>query len=256
LAHIVKFLFAIGLALLSGQLFAQRLSGMVVDKTTNLPVVHATVSIPAQTVFTTAIGQFSLSNVHKGDPVTVSCMGYKTYVSALFALNSDTTRIYLEPSVVSLKNVTIRSHRNANTDSINLRKQFASVFDYKKPTIMDAFITHSPYKYTPNDYITSTNNTTTLLSVNLLAVLDLLNRNNAPVSKLQKTLIKDEQYTYVDHAFSKQKVTEITHLKGDSLENFMDKYRPTVADARSMSDYEMLIYIKKSYREFETSSKK
>lgn len=239
----------IGLTLASLQLSAQHLSGVVMDRSTNLPIAHATVNTPSQTVFTSVIGQFTLSNVHKGDRVTVTCIGYKTYFSAFYLLNSDTTRIYLEQNVVSLKNVTIMSKRNANTDSINLRKQFSSVFDYKGTTVKDAFITRST-KYIPYNYINAPNNATTLLSVNLLEVLDLLNRNNAPMSKLQKTLIKDEQYNYVDQVFSKQKIIELTHLKGDSLQTFMDKYRPSLSQAKSMNDYEMLLYIKKSYGEF------
>ena len=249
MAHTVKFLFAIGLTFFSGQLFAQQLSGVVIDRSTNLPVAHATVSIPAQTVFTSVTGQFSLSNVHKGDPMSVSCVGYKTYLAAVNTINSDTARIYLAPRAVPLKNVTIMSRRPANTDSINLRKQFASVFDYKGTTVKDAFITRST-KYVPYNYIDAPNNATTLLSINLLEVLDLLNKNNAPVSKLQKTLTKDEQYDYVDRVFSKQKVIEITHLKGDSLENFMDKYRPALSQAKSMNDYDVMLYIKKSYGEF------
>ena len=43
---------------------------------------------------------------------------------------------------------------------------------------------------------------------------------------------------------------EITHLKGDSLQTFMDKYRPSVADAKTMTDYEVMLYIKKCYGEF------
>ncbi|MDB5142376.1 MAG: hypothetical protein JWQ66_1089, partial [Mucilaginibacter sp.] len=127
---------------------------------------------------------------------------------------------------------------------------FAPVFNYKGTTIKDAFITRDPYVYKWDDFITSTNNATTLVSVNLLSVFDLLNKNNAPVSKLQKTLIREEQYNYVSQVFSKQKVTEITHLKGDSLQTFMDKYRPSAADTRSMSDYDVMMYIKKCYAEF------
>jgi hypothetical protein len=152
--------------------------------------------------------------------------------------------------------VTVKAKRNANTDSIRLRREFASVFNYKGTSIKDVFITHDPYVYKWNDFITSTNNATTLLSVNLFSVLDLLNRNNAPVSKLQKTLVREEQYNYVSLVFSKQKVTEITHLKGDSLQIFMDKYRPSVADAKTMTDYEMMIYIKKCYAEFIKPPKK
>jgi len=97
---------------------------------------------------------------------------------------------------------------------------------------------------------------TTLLSVNLISVLDLLNKNNAPVSKLQQTLLKDEQDEYVDRVFSRQKVMELTHLKRDSLQNFMDKYRPSSKAAHTMNDYDVMIYIKKCYTEFKNPIEK
>lgn len=247
---IIKHSITFSLTIFSFHLFAQRITGIVVDKNTMLPIAHATVSISSQTTFTSATGQFTLTAIHNGDQVKVSCIGYKPYNSAFYALGQDTIRIYLEQSAISLKNVTIKAKRNANADSLRLRKEFASVFNYKGTSFKDAFITRNPYAYVPNDYITSTNNTTTLISVNLLSVIDLLNKNKVPVSKLQKTLIREEQYNYVDQVFSKQKVTEITKLKGDSLQTFMEKYRLSIADARSMTDYEVMIYIKKCYAEF------
>ena len=60
----------------------------------------------------------------------------------------------------------------------------------------------------------------------------------------------DEENTYVDRTFSKQRITELTNLKGDSLLNFMDDYRPTISQAKKMTDYDMVIYIKKSYADF------
>jgi hypothetical protein len=246
----IKLLFTLSFTLLSFQLFAQHISGIVVDKNTLLPIAHATVSIPSQTVLTSAAGQFTLIGMHNGDPLKVSCVGYRSYNASFYALVSDTIRIYLEQSIIALKDVAIKAKRNANTDSIRLRKEFVSVFNYKGTSIKDAFITRDPYVYKWDDFITSTNNATTILSVNLLSVVDLLNKNNAPVSKLQKTLIREEQYNYVSQVFSKQKVTEITHLKGDSLQTFMDKYRPSAADTRSMSDYDVMMYIKKCYAEF------
>jgi hypothetical protein len=245
-----KLLFTLGLTIFSFQLFAQQLSGIVVDKNTLLPIAHTTVSIPSQTVFTTVAGQFTLTNIHKNDTVRISCIGYKPHYLVFEKPVSDTIRIYLEPNVTALKSVVIIGKHDPKADSIRLRKEFAPVFNYKSTTIKDAFITRDPYVYKWNDFITSTNNATTILSVNLLSVFDLLNRNNAPVSKLQKTLVRQEQYNYVSQVFSKQKVTEITHLKGDSLQTFMDKYRPSVADAKTMSDYEVMIYIKRCYAEF------
>jgi hypothetical protein len=163
---------------------------------------------------------------------------------------SDTIRIYLEQAVTPLNSVVIIGKRPSNTDSIKLRKEFAPVFNYKGTTFKDVFIPNSTNILPYNDFITSTNNMTTLLSVNLLQVVDWLGKNKAPPSKLQHILLKDEQINYVDQVFSKQKVTELTRLKDDSLQTFMDKYRPSAATARTMSDYEVMIYIKKCYAEF------
>jgi len=231
-------------------MYAQRLSGIVLDRNTLLPIPHTTISTLKQSVFTSALGQFTITNLHKGDTIRITCVGYKSHYMVFSQPVSDTIRIYLEQTVTPLNSVVIIGKRPSNTDSIKLRKEFAPIFNHKDATIKDAFITRSPGVYYPNDYITSTNNFTTLLSVNLLSVLDLLNKNNAPVTKLQKTLIRDEQSNYVDQVFSNQKVTELTKLKGDSLQIFMNKYRPSIADARSMSDYEVMIYIKKCYKEF------
>ncbi|HEY4194377.1 MAG TPA: hypothetical protein VGM63_02500 [Mucilaginibacter sp.] len=250
LAKNVKILFTLGLTIFSFQLFAQQLRGIVLDKNTLLPIPHTTVSTSSQIVSTSFTGLFTLTKIHKNDTVRISCVGYKPHYLVFEKPLSDTIRIYLEPNVTALKSVVIIGKRDPKADSLKFRKDFAQVFDYKAPTFKDAFITRDPNVYKWNDFITSTNNATTILSLNLLSVLDLLNKNNAPVSKLQKTLVREEQYNYVSTVFSKQKVTEITHLKGDSLQTFMDKYRPSVADAKTMTDYEVMIYIKKCYREF------
>ena len=232
-------------------LYAQRLNGIITDRNTLLPIAHVTISTPHQTLFTSALGQFTLSDLHKGDTIKVSCIGYKSHFLVFSQPVSDTIRIYLEQTVTSLKSVVIIGKRCANADSIRLRKEFAPVFNYNGTTIKDAFITHSPYDaYKYNDFITSPHNMTTLLSVNLLQVMDWLGKNKAPTTKLQRVLLKDEQINYVDQVFSRQKVVELTHLRGDSLQNFMDKYRPSAATVRSMNDYEVMIYIKKSYTEF------
>ncbi len=246
----IKILITFFFALFSLPAFAQKLSGIVLDRNTLLPVAHATAATRTQTVFTTVLGQFNLANVNKGDTVRISCVGYKPHLLVFAQPVSDTIRMYLEPNVTALKSVVIIGKRDPKADSLRLRKDFATVFEHKNATVKDAFITRDPYVYKPNDYITSTNNATTLVSVNLLSVLDLLNGNKAPVSKLQKTLLKEEEYDYIDRKFSKQKVTEITHLKGDSLQTFMDKYRPTSTEAKKMTDYEVMVYIKKCYGEF------
>jgi len=232
-------------------LYAQQLSGRVLDRNTLQSIPHATIITPKQTTFTSDKGLFTVYNLRRGDTIKITFVGYKPHFLVYSQKVTDTIPVYLEQTVTSLKSVVIIGKRPSNTDSVKLRKEFAPVFNYKGTTFKDVLMSNSSYIKPYNDFITSTHSTATLLSVNLLQVFDWFGKNKTPTSKLQKTLLKDEQMNYVDQVFSKEKVVELTHLKGDSLQNFMDKYRPSAGVARTMSDYEMMIYIKKCYGEFE-----
>ena len=231
-------------------LYAQKLSGLVLDRNTLLPIQHTTIITPKQIAFTSAKGLFTVYDLRRGDTIKITCVGYKSYLLVYSQKVNDTIPVYLEQTATSLKSVVIIGRRPSNTDSIKLRKEFAPVFAYQGTTFKDVFMPNSSYIKPYNDFITSTHSTATLLSVNLLQVIDWLGKNKTPTSKLQQTLLRDEQSNYVDQVFSRPKVIELTHLKGDSLQTFMDKYRPSAANARSMSDYEVMIYIKKCYAEF------
>lgn len=231
-------------------LHAQQLSGRVLDRNTLQSIPHATIATSKQTTFTSEKGLFTIYNLRRGDTIKITFVGYKSHFLVYSQKVTDTIAIYLDQMVTSLKSVVIIGKRPSNTDSIKLRKEFAPVFNYKGTTFKDVFMPNSNNILPYNDFITSTNNMTTLISVNLLQVVDWLGKNKTPTSKLQQTLLRDEQNNYVDQVFSRQKVVELTHLKGDSLQNFMDKYRPSAGTARTMNDYEMMIYIKKCYWEF------
>ena len=88
------------------------------------------------------------------------------------------------------------------------------------------------------------------MSVNVLAVASLLSKNKDHTTKLQQILLNDEETTYVDRRFSKEKITSLTNLKGDSLLDFMADYRPAIKAIKKMTDYDLIKYIRSSYREF------
>jgi hypothetical protein len=236
-------------------LHAQQLNGRVLDHNTQQSIPHATIITPKQTTVTSDKGLFTVDGLRRGDTIKITFVGYKPHFLVYSQKITDTIPIYLEQTVTSLKSVVIIGKRPSNTDSIKLRNEFGSVFNYKGTAFKDIFMSNSSYIKPYNDFITSTHSTATLVSVNLFQVLYWLGRNKTPTSKLQKTLIKDEQTNYIDQVFSRQKVVELTHLKGDSLQKFMDKYRPSAGVARTMSDYEMMIYIKKCYGEFVNCSR-
>ena len=220
------------------------------DRNTSQSIPHATIVTPKQTTVTSEKGLFTVYNLHRGDTIKVTFVGYNPHFLVYSQKETDTIPVYLEQTVTSLKSVVIIGKRPSNTDSVKLRKEFSPVFNYKGTTFKDVFMSNSSYIKPYNDFITSTHSTATMVSVNLLQVIDWLGKNKSPTTKLQQVLLKDEQNNYVDQVFSRQKVVELTHLKGDSLQNFIDNYRPSAGVARTMSDYEMIIYIKKCYGEF------
>lgn len=238
------------LLLLPITVFAQYISGRVIDAETGLPVVYASVSLSNQSTVTSYSGQFNLNNLNKGDTIRVRCIGYRSYKIAVSNVHSDTLTIYLHQGSIMLRDVNIRARHNYKQDSINLRKQFASTFDYKAPTFKDMFATVDPYIYVPYDYITSPNNATMVVNVNLLSVVSLLSKKKAPQSKLQHTLLEDEANNYVDQRFTKERITAVTGMKGDSLTAFVMLYRPATEQTNKMNDYQMMLYIKKCYAEF------
>jgi hypothetical protein len=232
------------------RLFAQHLSGTVIDRFTKLPVAYANITVGYLSLSASITGKFILTDIKQGDVVTISSIGYKPYNFTYNTAEPDTLTVYLEQLSIVLKDVTIRSKHDAKLDSIRNRNDFASIFAYKKPTIKDIFITKSPYVYVPYNYINAPNSTASIVSVNMLSVIGLLSKNKTPESKLQKELLDDEESNYIDRTFSKQKVISITNLKGDSLHDFMDEYRPTLKQVKKMNDYELGLYIRKSYAEF------
>jgi hypothetical protein len=253
----LKLTLTVILMLLSINLFAQRIKGIVIDKTTYLPVSNAFISTQASKSISNQEGKFVIANVKPGDTLRISSIGYKPFRLVVSFLKFDTLRCYVDPDATILSEVKIRARRNAKADSLRNRREFASAFAYHGTTIKDAFITHSPYDaYIPYDYITSPHSAATILSVNLLSVIDMLGKNKAPQSKLQKILLKDEEDDYVDRFFSPEKVSSLTNLKGDSLQNFMNQYHPDIKKVKKMSDYDMVSYIKKSYAEYRKSGSK
>lgn len=154
---------------------------------------------------------------------------------------------------ILLDEVTITGLRNYKADSMRLRKEFSSAFNYKPPSFKDIFIARNQHSNVPAPYYKAAGSTASIVSVDVLSIFGLLGKNKAPKSKLQRTLLAKENADYIDQIFSMEKVSELTGLQHDSLQIFMQKYRPSIMDAKKMTAYELLLYIKKSYQEYSTS---
>jgi hypothetical protein len=230
----------------ASRLMAQQFIGTVMNKITNRLVAYATISSTHEMAVTAADGKFTLFNIKFNDTIRVTSIGYQAYTFTVYHIHTDT--IYIEPEVIQLANVNIFTGPNYKADSLKTRKDYASVFNYQKPALKDFLKTNLPSSIA--DHGPALNSDNDFGGLNLLAIASLFGRNKTSEAKLQKQLQDDEEAKYIDHRFSKSKVEIITHMQGDSLQDFMDTYRPTITGLKQMTDYELIIYIKDSYAYF------
>ncbi|MBS7563643.1 hypothetical protein KHS38_04430 [Mucilaginibacter sp. Bleaf8] len=239
------------LVFFTARVCAQSISGMVIDRNTKLPVAGARIATGYQTVGTNGAGYFHLTTAHAGDTVYITGKGYKPYQSVLhFRSPGDTIKFYLDRASIILQPVTVTGKHNATLDSLKTRREFSSVLAQKASILKEGFITRNPYQYTPYDNLTAPNNTTTMVSFNALSLLNLFSKKKSETSRLQKTILKDEESNYLDRTFSKQLVNRATGLQGDSLQQFMTLYRPTTQKLKSMTQYDLIMYVKDCYKSF------
>jgi hypothetical protein len=219
--------------------YGQKIKGTVSDKSTKQPVSGALVSLGSSKTYTNTLGEFAIAATDLNDSLKISHFAYKIY-STLPSRAIIYLHIELEPKIITLKEVTVRSRREDafKKDSIENRMAYAKQFNYKGPTLEDALTGNADKQ--PGD----------LISLNPLTLIAALTKKSSPEYKFSKILLRDEQDEYVSRKFNGGIVTRITGLKGDTLSAFLTSYRPTYKFAKKASDYDMEIYIKDSYKRF------
>jgi CarboxypepD_reg-like domain len=233
----MKYLLLLSILLASLCSYGQNITGTVVDKATKLPISGATVSVGFVKIHTNSFGKFEIATPVLNDSLKVVHFAYKTYV---VITNKAITTLFIElqPKVISLNEVVVRGDRDFKKDSINNRIEYAKQFNYTGPKVMDAF-TGNPNKQ-PGE----------LISINPLLLIAALTKKSTPEYKFNKILIRDEQADYIDRKFNRGTAAQVTGLKGDTLKEFLTRYRPPYKFAKKATDYEMDIYIKESFRKF------
>jgi hypothetical protein len=218
--------------------YSQKISGIVVDKTTRQPIAGALVSFYNLTVRAGGLGRFEMNVSHLNDSLRVSAFAYKT-ISVFITPANVTLVVELDPKITRLTEVTVHGNRDFKQDSLANRAAFAKQFNYRAPSIKDAFSDH-PDKQ-PGE----------LISINPLLLIAALTKKSSPEYKFQQQLMGDEHEQYVDEKFNRGNVTRITGLRGDTLATFMVQYRPGYQFALKATDYEIEVYIKNCYKKFE-----
>lgn len=229
---------------------AQDLKGTIKDKHSGEILIGVSIKVASRSTYSDSYGNFILSGIKLGDKITFSSIGYREEKYIVDNSNLDNLVIYMKQTTILLDEVKINSFRNYKADSLKFREEFAKTFNYSKPKFKDIFISKNYSSNVPRHPNQASNSTASLISVDVLSVISMLGKNRTPQSKLQQKLIKEEEEQYLDNTFSKRKVQNLTGLKGDSLQTFMQLYRPNIDAAKYMSEYDIILYIKKCYHEY------
>lgn len=73
-----------------------------------------------------------------------------------------------------------------------------------------------------------------------------LSKKNRQVWAFQDEYRFYQEQKYIDYTFNSKLVSQITGFDGDSLQNYMESFRPTYAQLRAMSEYAYYNYIKRT----------
>ena len=168
-----------------------------------------------------------------GDHISFSSVGYRADTLTVTAslLTADCP-IYLDIRPQELQAVRVGQFNNYQLDSMDRRKEYEWVYDHENTP-------HIAKDRQGADGVGITMN---------------IFRNSSSAAKqrvhLSKRLEKEEEDYYVDYRYNKDYVAKITHLKGDSLKQFMQRYRPSYDYCRKAANVDILVYISDSYKQF------
>jgi hypothetical protein len=82
------------------------------------------------------------------------------------------------------------------------------------------------------------------VNLNIDKLYSALSKQGKDARRLQRTLTGDYRNRMVDQRFNKTLVARITGYKGEKLDDFIAKYRPTYAFISKASTYDIIQYIK------------
>jgi hypothetical protein len=168
-----------------------------------------------------------------GDHISFSSVGYKADTITITAsLLTAAYQVYLDIRPQELQAVRVGEFNNYQLDSMDRKKEYAWVYDHDNTP-------HVAKDRQGADGVGITMN-----------IFRKSSEKEKQRIHLEKRLAKEEEDYYVDYRYNVSYVTKITHLKGDSLKQFMQKYRPSYEYCRKAANVDILVYINDSYKQY------
>lgn len=186
------------------------------------------------TVSNRHLGQHNISDlggnyriaVRPGDTLIITSAGYlnDTLPVSQDMLASEYT-VYLHEKVVALPAVKVTENSSYQLDSLQRHEDYAWLLDKKHPVKLwnEKRPGDAPgFSFSPIGYYS---------------------KGEVGKRRLKKRLKQEEEDYYVDYRFPRAKVSMLTGLRGDSLDMFMLRFRPTYQWCRAANTMDILLYI-------------
>ena len=167
-----------------------------------------------------------------GDHIAFSSVGHKAdTITVTASILTASYPVYLEIKPQTLQTVRVGEFNNYQLDSMDRRKEYEWVYDHDNQSRVE------------NDR----KGDGVGLTLNIFRNTSTAARQR---ERLEKRLAREEEDYYVDYRYNKDYVAKITHLRGDSLKEFMRKYRPSYEYCRKAATVDILVYINDCYKLF------
>ena len=208
--------------------------GTVYDMSKTQPLESVSVlSTAGQGTVTDINGNYSI-RVNEYDSIWFSYLNKPTPKFAVATIaNFNQFDLSLHVASTVLREVRVMP-RDYKFDSVQNRKDYAKVFNFKKPGLSISSLPQGAGGAG--------------VGLDLEELINVFRfKRTRSMLGFQKRLLEEEQDKFIDHRFSKTIVREITMLTGEELSHFMKLYRPDYEFTSVTTDYEFYYYIKKSY---------
>lgn len=165
------------------------------------------------------------------DSIEFYMLGYARYNYVAGEAGAQKMQVFLHVQKYLLPEVQVMAHRNPKLDSLNRRFENAEIFNYRRPSVASTIVGSLFHPISGLEYLANT-------------------AKRKRLRRFQADLIEDEHDRYVDSRYSRQQIADLTGLEGDELEKFRRNYRPSYEEIQKFTEYDMLVYIKDSYKSY------
>ena len=208
-----------------------RVSGLVADieNRQGIPGVSIMNKKTRTGVISSESGTFAIDAM-PGDTLEFSMLTYNKKDLAV-PFTSMFVNVYMIKHPIDIAGVEVRG-RNYTADSIATLDEYGRYFNYHKPGAKDILKTLPAHPITAITYLVPS-------------------KARKRQEHFKEQLVYWEKEKYVDNRYSPELVERMTHLSGPELDTFMNKFRPGYQFLQDATEYDLLLYIKQSYAQYQ-----